>query len=84
MTSIRQRMKEEARRSRAEAAQASTDPAALLLYELMRRGSVLPSTMEQVLVRVCEGKVEASNAREEELLRQARALYARLPWVGGA
>lgn len=60
------------------------DPVVAVSYELMRRGSVTPQTMQQVVDLVSARAVTAETAAEVELLDKARALCRLLPWYGGA
>jgi hypothetical protein len=61
------------------------DPVVQLVYELMRRGSVLPGTMEQVVYRVAAREVEVgSSNRDANLYEDAKRLCHMLPWYSGA
>lgn len=51
------------------------DPDVALLYELMRRGSVLPSTMEQIINRVHDGITPLSPFYLEEAERLTIKLW---------
>lgn len=56
----------------------------LVVYELMRRGSVTPRTMRQVVDLVTGRRVSVETARDVETLDEARELCRLLPWYSGA